>query len=563
MKEITVTISDGGKKESVTVDVGTSLAEIVKKAFPDTAGTGIYAAGKQGKKLVELGRKIFKNGEYSLVTVEEPIGYDMYKRSLVLLLLRAAADVFSECRIEMGYSLRSAYFFFVRDKNDKIYVPKKEELAALRDTMMELAAKGLPIEKKTVTTQSAIEMFRDLGMEQKAKLFRYRRASRVNLYCLAGYEDYFYGYMFPSTEGLNRFALAGYGDGIALMALNRIDSEAPKEVSLLPASTDRLYAKLLEAEDWGRQMGIRGVGELNGEICRGNLNGLIQVQEALMEKQIADIAEEIHRLGRKLVLIAGPSSSGKTTFSNRLSVQLKTHGMNPHPIAMDNYFKDRKDTPKDENGKYDFESIGAMDLELFNKDMELLLAGEEVDMPKFDFTLGEKKFGVKKLKLKPDDVLVVEGIHALNPASTSALPSDSCYKIYISALTQLHLDEHNRISNTDTRLLRRIVRDARTRGNDAAKSISMWESVRNGEEKNIFPFQGEADIMFNSALIYELPALKLYAEPLLFMVPEDSEEYYEAKRLLKFLEYFLAIDPTTIPANSLMREFIGGGCFEI
>ena len=563
MKEITVTIIDGDKSSSVTVDVGTSLADIVKKAFPDTAGKGKYAGGKQGKKLVELGRKMYKSGEFTMVTVEDPIGYDMFKRSLVLLMIRAAVDVFPEHKVEMGYSLRKAYFCFIRDKDDNVYVPSKDEIAALRSKMKELAEKRLPIEKKTVTTQAAVEMFRERGMEQKAKLFRFRRASRVNLYCLSGYEDYFYGYMLPSTEGLDRFILGGYGQGLALVAAVNEPEAAKQDIKLVPASTDRLYNTLLKAEDWGRQMGIRGVGELNNEICRGNLNGLIQVQEALMEKQIADIAEEIHRLGRKLVLIAGPSSSGKTTFSHRLSVQLKTHGMNPHPIAMDNFFKDRKDTPRDENGKYDFESIGAMDLELFNKDMELLLKGEEVEMPRFDFSLGEKKFEGKMLRLKPEDVLVVEGIHALNPESTSALPSASCYKIYISALTQLHLDEHNRITNTDTRLLRRIVRDARTRGNDAAKSISMWESVRNGEEKNIFPYQGEADIMFNSALIYELPALKLYAEPLLFMVPEDCEEYYEAKRILKFLEYFLAIDPTTIPANSLMREFIGGGCFEI
>lgn len=290
---------------------------------------------------------------------------------------------------------------------------------------------------------------------------------------------------------------------------------------------------------------------------------MILVQEALMEKQIGDIAKEIIDGDKKLVLIAGPSSSGKTTFSNRLSIQLMTYGVHPHPIAMDNFFKERSETPVDENGDYDFECLEALDLDLLENTMEKLLNGEEVQMPTFDFTVGKKVFDGTTLKLGSDDVIVMEGIHALNPEATKTLSKDSCYKIYISALTQLNIDEHNRISTTDTRLLRRIVRDARTRGHSATRTIKMWPSVRRGEEKYIFPFQEEADAMFNSALLYELSAIKTFAEPLLYGVPEDSEEFFEAKRLLKFLGYFLGIDVQSVPQNSLMREFIGGGCFKV
>jgi len=282
-----------------------------------------------------------------------------------------------------------------------------------------------------------------------------------------------------------------------------------------------------------------------------------------MEKQIAHIADMIEAGEKKIVLIAGPSSSGKTTFSHRLSVQLRAHGLRPYPLALDNYFVDREFTPKDENGNYDFECIEAMDLELFNSDMSRLLNGEEVEIPTFNFTIGKKEYKGKKMKLNKGDVLVAEGIHALNPKMTSGLPNDSKFKVYISALTQLNVDVHNRIPTTDGRLIRRIVRDARTRGNNAKDTIAMWPSVRRGEEKYIFPFQEEADVMFNSALIYELSVIKQFAEPLLFAVPRDCPEFYEAKRLLKFLDYFLSQDVTNVPKNSILREFVGGGCFDI
>ena len=556
MKEITVTIRNGDETREVKTESGKPLSCLVDQ---DPSGGQMVVAAKVDGRLMELGQKLRKPAEVELITTASTIGYEIYKRSLTLLMVRAFHEVYPEKRVRVMYSLGQGLFCTVYDEEGNIIEPERPELKEIKKVMLRLVEEKLPIEKKVLKTSEAVELFKQRGMEQKAELFRYRRASRVNLYSLDGYEDYFYGYMLPSTEGLSRFNLIPFDDGFILVVPRRNSLE----MSRGHGAPESLYTALRQAEDWGDQLGLSGVGQLNTEICKGHLNDLILIQEAIMEKHIADIAEDIHAKKKKLVLIAGPSSSGKTTFSNRLSIQLRAHGLNPHPIAMDNFFKERVDTPKDENGKYDFESINAMDLELFNATMERLLEGEEVLMPRFDFTLGEKKYDGRTLQLKPDDVLVVEGIHALNPASTYALPANSSFKIYISPLTQLNLDEHNRISTSDTRLLRRIVRDARTRGNDAARTIAMWESVRSGEEKNIFPYQSEADALFNSALIYELPSIKVWAEPLLFMVPVDSEEYYEAKRLLKFLEYFLGIDSSTVPTNSLLREFIGGGCFEI
>jgi uridine kinase len=311
-------------------------------------------------------------------------------------------------------------------------------------------------------------------------------------------------------------------------------------------------------------MGIEDVGDLNDAICEGKVSDLILVQEALQERRIGQIAEKIYSNPKiKFVMIAGPSSSGKTSFSHRLSIQLSTHGMKPHPIALDNYFRNRVDTPRDEDGNYDFECLGAMDIDLFNNDMVRLLGGEEVDMPTFNFVTGVREYKGDKLKLGPDDVLVIEGIHGLNDEMSYALPRESKFKIYISCLTTLNVDAHNRISTTDARMIRRLVRDARTRGASGKRTIGMWPSVRRGEERNIFPFQESADEMFNSSQIYELAVLKILAEPLLFSITKDDPEYYEAKRLLKFLDYFIGIDSTQLPHNSIVREFVGGSIFNV
>ena len=315
--------------------------------------------------------------------------------------------------------------------------------------------------------------------------------------------------------------------------------------------------------DWSQMLNVDTVGALNDVIASGDMENLILVQEALQEKKIAEIAEKIERDGKQIVLIAGPSSSGKTTFSHRLSIQLWAYGMRPHPIALDDYFVNREDTPKDADGNYNFECIEAIDMKQFNSDMSRLLAGETVELPRFNFHTGRREYKGDYKQLRTGDVLVIEGIHGLNPKMSAQLPDESKFKIYISALTSLNIDQHNRISTTDGRLIRRIVRDARTRGNSAQDTIAMWHSVRRGEENNIFPYQEEADVMFNSALIYELSVIKQYAEPLLFAISHDAPEYQEAKRLLKFLDYFLGIDGQAVPNNSILREFIGNSIFRI
>ncbi|MDD6036034.1 MAG: nucleoside kinase, partial [Lachnospiraceae bacterium] len=351
-----------------------------------------------------------------------------------------------------------------------------------------------------------------------------------------------------------------YEKGFVLLLPTRKEPKTVKPLEIRP----HLFSTLQESNQWGQMMEIETVGALNEQITQGNINDIILVQEALMEKKLADIAEKIKSSGnRKFIMIAGPSSSGKTTFSHRLSIQLRTLGYKPHPIAVDDYFVNREDTPKDEFGNYNFESLQAIDIEQFNKDMTDLLSGKTVELPTFNFKTGKREYKGNFKKLGKEDILVIEGIHGLNDALSYSLPRESKFKIYISALTQLNIDEHNRIPTTDGRLIRRMVRDARTRGTSAKDTIAMWPSVRRGEEENIFPYQEDADCMFNSALIYELSVLKQYAEPILFGIDRDCKEYLEAKRLLKFLDYFLGVSSEDIPKNSIIREFIGGSCFKV
>lgn len=556
-KQILLNVEIDGDKMELSMPSGSTLKEILEKAIGGE--NRFYVAAVVNKRLRELSMRVNCDADIRFLSLKTEIGFDMYKRSIILLMLKAAKDVLDKpegnYRIEVMYSLGKGFFCHLVDEEVKV---DAELLDRIKARMRELVDKDIIIEKKICSTRELRDSFMRRDLPGKAKLLKYRRASKTNIYEIDGYEDYYYGYMLPSTGYISEFDLVPYDDGFVLVIPDKKTLKVSEYVPL-----NKMYSVLRSSEDWGRKLEVTSVGELNDVIVAGGLNNLVLVQESLMEKQIADIAQEIINGDKKIVLIAGPSSSGKTTFSNRLSVQLRAHGLRPHPIAMDNFFKEREETPRDENGKYDFESINAMDLDLLNKTMSRLLDGEIVEMPTFDFTGGRKVYDGTTLKLEKGDVIVMEGIHALNPESTEALPKDSSYKIYISALTQLNIDEHNRISTTDTRLLRRIVRDARTRGNTATKTINMWQSVRRGEELNIFPFQEQADAMFNSALIYELSAIKTYAEPLLFTVSEDSDEYYEARRLLKFLDYFLTVDVGIVPQNSLMREFIGGGCFKV
>ena len=496
------------------------------------------------------------DGVLSFLTTADTKGRKAYRRSMVMLLEKAVFHLYgTKAKLRVMHTLGQGQYCELEGVADLT----QELLDEISTEMRRFAASDIPIQKHTIHTDAAIARFMECGMEDKAKLFRFRRSSHVNLYDMDGFQDYFYGYMVPSTGYLKYFELLRYGDGFVLIFPN----EDTRKVSAFHES-DKLYHTLMEAAAWAKQMHINTIGELNEQIVKGKIQDIILLQEAEMEKRIGKIAEQIAlEKNKKFILIAGPSSSGKTTFSHRMSIQLRAHGLTPYPIGMDNFYVNRDKTPLDENGQYDFECLEAIDMELFDTTMEKLLAGEQVELPHFNFKNGKREYKGEYLQLGPDDVLVIEGIHGLNDRLSYSLPKESKFKIYISALAQLNIDEHNRISTTDGRLIRRMVRDARTRGTGAAETIAMWPSVRRGEDRYIFPFQEEADIMFNSSLIYELAVLKPYAESLLFGIPKDVPEYIEAKRFLKFLDYFIGISSGDIPKNSLLREFVGGSIFNV
>ena len=549
-----MTLEDGSTRE---YPEGTRFLEIAKD-FQGHYENDIVLVISDGK-LLELYKTLENDCFLRFLTTGDDIGLKTYRRSMSLMLVKAVYDTAGHDRIRkvrIHYAAGQGYYCTI----DGDISLNEVFLRQVEETMHRIVEQDLPIEKRSIHTDEAVELFHQYGMYDKEELFKYRRSSRVNLYRMGAFEDYNYGYMVPSTGYLRYFALHLYDEGFVI----QLPEIANPRVIPPFAVREKLFQVQKESMRWGDLQNIETVGDLNREIVQAGAQNMVLVQEAQQEKKIAEIAEQIAKRGDvKFVLVAGPSSSGKTTFSHRLSIQLKVNGMRPHPLAVDNYFVNRDQTPKDERGNYDFECLEAIDVEQFNEDLRRLLLGEEVGIPTFDFITGQRKYDGRKLKMESRDILVIEGIHCLNPKLTETLPDDRKFKIYISALTQLNVDEHNRIPTTDGRLIRRIVRDARTRGTTAARTIAMWYSVRRGEERNIFPFQEEADIMFNSALIYELAVLKQYVEPLLFQITPDMEEYHEAKRLLKFLDYFLGIGTDRIPANSLLREFIGGGCFDL
>lgn len=514
----------------------------------------------QNRHLCELFKQVKENADITFVDTTEKIGIETYRRSMILMMMKAFRDVLkldgATGRIRVLFSLSKGLYCEMASHQAVI---TDELLQKVEERMHELVQQNVPIEKHTYNAHDLVKRFSKQGRKDKVQLFKYRRASNANAYLLEEFEDYYYGFMVPSTGYLKHFALYPYEDGFVLQMPARREPDIVPEFK----PQNKLFQVLKQSDDWGVMLNVDTVGGLNDAIAAGEIGDLMLVQEALQEKKIAEIAETIKQQDKKIVLIAGPSSSGKTSFSHRLSIQLRAMGMRPHPIAMDNYFVDRKYTPRDADGNFDFECIEALDVKQFNQDMLHLLQGEEVPMPTFNFLVGEREYRGDTLKLYDNDVLVIEGIHGLNPVVSEQLPDDSKFRIYISALTQLNVDEHNRIATTDGRLIRRIVRDARTRGHNAQKTIAMWDSVRRGEERNIFPYQEEADVMFNSALIYELSVIKPYVEPLLFAILKDAPEYQEAKRLLKFLDYFLAVGSETIPNNSILREFVGGSCFPV
>lgn len=540
------------EKECIQVENDMTLFEL-SKLYQDNYEFPIIVAKVNGV-IQELYHHVQEGSVVSFCTTKDNDGKRVYIRGMSMLLLKAIKDVVPSEQVEnvtIDFCLDSGYFCSI-DGTVELTESLLQKIEAQMRTYVE---EDIPFKKRVIRTRDAKDLFASYGMHDKSKLMQYRRNSRMTVYDLGDFTDYYYGAMPYSTGILEHFRLQLFEEGFVFVVPKK---QAPTTMPEFNPSMKQYYTMQM-ANEWSSKMQVSSVGELNEIVVNGGLQELMLTQEALHEKTIGDIAVDIAKRGCRIVTIAGPSSSGKTTFSYRLSTQLKTLGLRPHPIALDDYFVNREDTPKDADGKYDYECLEAIDTKQFNEDLNALLEGKPVQLPTYNFLTGFREYNKPIMQLGEEDILVIEGIHGLNDKLTYSIPRDNKYKIYISALTTLNLDSHNRIPTTEGRLLRRIIRDARTRGNSAQKTISMWNSVRRGESQNIFPFQEQADAMFNSALIYELAAMKLYADPLLFQVPKDSPEYAEAQRLLKFLDYFLPIDPHDVPLNSILREFIGGG----
>jgi uridine kinase len=486
------------------------------------------------------------------VRMSEPDGMLIYRRSLTFLLEAAFEDLFPDAQLGIDHSVSSGGYYCEVGGRPPLSL---SELERLEERMREIVEQDLPFTKREAPLSEAIDYFETKGCHDKVRLLAHRKKDYLTLYRLEDHQDYHHGYLVPSTGYLKWFALAPINGAFTLRFPRRV---SPTKLLPLP-DYPKLLATFRQYGDWLNRLGIASVGALNDAILAGRAHEIILVSEALHEQHVSEIAAEIMRRGEqvRIILVAGPSSSGKTILSKRLSIQLLSQGISPYPLAMDNYFINREDTPLDKNGEADYESLKALNVTRLSDDLRRLIAGEKVRIPHFNFITGQQEEG-DFVQLRPGHVIILEGIHGLNPALTSDIPSENTFRIYCSALTQLNLDMHNRISTTDTRLIRRIVRDARERGYSAKDTIQRWESVRRGEKQNIFPFQENADVMFNSALAYELSALKPLAEPLLRQVPLSTPEHIEAKRLLALLDWFRSLEYDLIPDNSILREFIGG-----
>ena len=530
--------------------IGTPLEAFIRTAGSDPRVPTVAALIND--ELRELAYRVEGDVEVIPITMSDSDGFRIYRRSLVFLLVTAADELFPEASLYVDHSLTfGGYFCQVQGRRP--FDP--DELAQIEARMREIVAADEPIRKERVPLAEAISLFRARGDDDKVRLLGKRSKDYLTLYQLRGLRDYFHGYMLPSTGYLTVFSLRSYSPGFIL--------QFPRSDPPMQLQPFQDYPKLVsvfhEYGQWMELMGVRDVGALNDVIGGERAREVVLVAEALHEQRLAGIAHEIaSRPGEtQLVLVAGPSSSGKTTFSKRLSIQLLANGLRPFPLELDNYFVDRRETPRDENGNYDFEALDALDVAFFNQQLMQLLAGEQVTLPRYDFRLGRRETG-QRARLHPDQIIIVEGIHGLNPDLLPEVPRDVIYRVYVSALTQLNIDKHNRVPTTDTRLIRRIVRDAAYRGYSAQQTIERWPSVRRGEKRWIFPFQEHADSMFNSALVYELAVLKPFAEPLLLQVKPGTRAYVEAKRLLAFLEWFQPLETDLVPDNSILLEFVGG-----
>ncbi len=544
-----------GINETVEVNSEETLYQILKRVHKDNYFK--YLGAKVNNKLKGFCSRDFKdNDNIEFIDITHPDGHKIYVRTLSLIYVKACMEVYNDIDVSINHSLNKGLYTELQHK----HLVTKGHLNIIKQKMHEIIDA-----KKTITTyflsvDKAKEVFLAQGMMDKVEMLKYWNKDSIRVYELDGYYDTFYGYLAPNTGFVNKFDLRLFYPGIILNFPTRESNfELPEYIE-----QKKLYKVFKEAEDWGEIMDVAYVGALNKKIVNNTISDMIRVNEALHEKKIAYIADEITSdKNIKIVLISGPSSSGKTTFAQRLSIQLRVNGKKTYAVSLDDYFVDRHLTPKDENGDYDFESIDALDLELFNEQLIDLMAGEKVQIPVYNFKKGSREYTREPVKLTRDHIIIIEGIHGLNDALTKNIPQINKFKIYISALTQLNIDRHNRISTSDLRLIRRIVRDNTHRGNNALKTMELWDNVIKGTEKYIFPFQENADAIFNSALVYELCVLKKYAEPIIMQIDENSRFYSERQRLMKFLSYFLSVeDESDIPNTSILREFIGGSCFE-
>ena len=513
---------------------------------------------KVNNKVESLTFRVYNNKDVEFQDIYTSSGMRTYVRSLCFILCKAVEDLYPNGSIVLEHPISKGYY--CRLKLDRtIWL---DDIHRIKQRMKEIIAEDLPFVRYEKHTTEVVQLFQEKGMKDKARLLETSGNLYSYYYTLGNTIDYYYGSLLPSTGYIHLFDLIKYYDGLLLQVPNRSNPDKLEEV----LKQEKMLEVFKEYRRWNQILGIGTVGDFNTACNAGYATELINVSEALQEKRISQIADEIFHRGQKghpvkLILISGPSSSGKTTFSKRLSVQLMANGLKPYPISLDDYFVNREDTPKDENGGYDYESLYALDLDFFNQQLQALLKGEEVELPRFNFTTGKREWSGKRLRIDDNMILILEGIHALNPELTPHIPTESKFKIYVSALTTILLDNHNYIPTTDNRLLRRIIRDYKYRGYSAEETISRWPSVRAGEDKWIFPYQENADVMFNSALLFELAIIKDYAEPILRKVPNNRPEYSEAYRLRKFLDYFVPLQDKELPPTSLLREFLGGSSF--
>ena len=551
--EQTINIHVRNNDKTIAVPMGATMEEVYQLSGIEMKHGPISA--HVNNKVEGMHFRAYKQKEVEFLDITTSSGSRAYTRSLFFVLCKAVHDLYTPCKVAIDIPVSNGYYV-----NLNIGRPVTlEDAGAIRRRMQEIIDAALPIHRHETTTEEAIRMFGDLHNRSKVKLLQSTGRLYTTYYNIDGYVDYYYGSLLTNTKQLYLFGVEKYYDGLLLRIPSR---EHPDELGEM-THQDKMFGIFKEHHQWQDILGLRTVGDLNDVILQGHSSKLIQISEALQEKKIARIADEItNRKGIKLVLIAGPSSSGKTTTCKRLSVQLAVNGIKPINISLDDYFVNREDTPRDEKGDYDFEHLHALNLPLLNEQLSALFRGEEVELPRYDFPTGTSRMSGKKLRLGDNEILVVEGIHALNPELTSQIPNEQIFRVYASALTTILLDNHNYIPTTDNRLLRRIIRDHKYRAVSAQETIRRWPSVRAGENKWIFPYQENADAMFNSAMLFELAVIKRQAEPLLEQVPENCLEHAEAYRLLKFLRYIKPIPEDQIPPTSLLREFLGGSSFE-